>query len=82
MSITPSHSRVFPGNMFDADGKSLDPTMPDLLQDQIDAYPHRSMVTDRDKAPVARMWLLADDATPDAIPPILMTEAVRLILAG
>ena len=49
---------------------------------QIDACPHRSMVTDRDLAPVARVWLLANDATPDAIPPILMTEAVRLILAG
>ena len=73
----------FPGSMFDANGRSFDPTVPDLLQEQLDDYPHRSMVTtDQDVAPVARVWLLADDATPNAIPPILMTEAVRLILAG
>lgn len=40
------------------------------------------MVTDRSLAPVARVWLLANDATPDAIPPVLMIEAVRLVLAG
>ena len=68
--------------MFDADGKSLGPTIPDLLQGQLDDYPHRSMVTDRDLAPVARVWLLANDATPDAIPPIIMAEAVKLVLAG
>ncbi len=72
----------FPGAIYDGEGKSLDPTIPDLLQEQLDGYPHRSMVTDRDVAPVARVWLLADDATPDAIPPILMIEAVRLVLAG
>lgn len=72
----------FPGAIYDGQGKSLDPTVPDLLQEQLDDYPHRSMVTDRDAAPVARVWLLADDATPDAIPPILMIEAVRLVLAG
>ncbi len=72
----------FPGAIYDGQGKSLDPTVPDLLQEQLDGYPHRSMVTDRDVAPVARVWLLADDATPDAIPPILMIEAVRLVLAG
>ena len=72
----------FPGTIYDADGKSLDPTIPDLLQEQLDGYPHRSMVTDRDLAPVARVWLLANDATPDAIPPVLMIEAVRLVLAG
>ncbi len=31
---------------------------------------------------MARVWLLADDATPDAIPPILMIKAVKLVLAG
>jgi len=72
----------FPGAIYDGQGKSLDPTVPDLLQEQLDRYPHRSMVTDRDVAPVARVWLLADDATPDAIPPILMIEAVRLVLTG
>lgn len=58
------------------------PLIPDLLQEQLDSYPHRSMVTDRDLAPVARVWLLAYDATPDAIPHVLMIEAVRLVLAG
>jgi len=72
----------FPGAIYDGGGKSLDPTIPDLLQEQLDGYPHRSMVTDRDVAPVARVWLLANDATPDAIPPVLMIEAVRLVLAG
>ena len=56
--------------------------MPDLVQEQVDTHPHRSLVTDRDCAPIARVWLLADDATPDAIPHILMIEAVRLVLAG
>ena len=72
----------FPGSIHDANGRSLDPTVPDLTQDQIDACPHRSMVSARDLAPVARVWLLADDATPDAIPPVLMIEAVKLVLAG
>ncbi len=72
----------FPGAIYDGQGKSLDPTVPDLVQEQINGCPHRSMVTDRDLAPVARVWLLANDATPDAIPPVLMTEAVRLVLAG
>jgi len=72
----------FPGAIYDGQGKSLDPTIPDLLQEELDGYPHRSMVTDRDAAPVARVWLLANDATPDAIPHVLMIEAVRLVLAG
>lgn len=72
----------FPGAIYDGQGRSLDPTIPDLSQDQLDAYPHRSMVTDRDVAPVARVWLLANDAMPDAIPHVLMIEAVRLVLAG
>ena len=38
----------FPGSIHDASGNSLDPTLPDLLQEQLDDYPHRSMVTDRD----------------------------------
>ena len=72
----------FPGFIYDGQGKSLDPTVPDLTRDQLDAYPHRSLVSDQNTAPIARVWLLADDATPDAIPPILMTEAVKLVLAG
>ncbi len=73
---------TFPGAIYDGQGKSLDPTIPDLLQEQLDGYPHRSMVKDRNLAPVVRMWLLANDATPDAIPPVLMTDAVKLVLAG
>ena len=71
----------FPGFIYDGQGKSLDPTVPDLLQDQLDAYPHRSLVSDRNTIPIARVWLLANDATPDAIPHVLMIEAVKLILA-
>ncbi len=72
----------FPGAIYNAQGKSLDPTIPDLRPEQLDGYPHRSLVTDRDLAPVDRIWLLANDATPDAIPPIIMSEAVKLVLAG
>ena len=84
----------FPGGIYDGQGASLDPTVPDLVQEQVDACPHRSLVTDRDAYPhaslvtdrnvasIVRVWLLADDATPDAIPPVLMIEAVRLVLAG
>ena len=72
----------FLGGVYDGQGANLGPTVPDLTQDQIDAGPHRSMVSDRDLAPVVRVWLLADDATPDAIPPVLMIEAVKLVLAG
>jgi len=32
--------------------------------------------------PVARVWLLANDATPGAIASALIIEAVRLVLAG
>ena len=72
----------FPGSIYDGRGASLDPTVPDLVQEQIDACPHRSLVTDRDAAPIVRVWLLTNDATPDAIPPVLMIEAVKLVLAG
>ncbi len=72
----------FPGAIYDGHGASLDPTVPDRMQDQLDAYPHRSLVTDRDAAPIVRVWLLANDATPDAIPAVLMIEAVKLVLAG
>ncbi len=71
----------FPGFVYDGQGQSLDPTVPDLVQEQFDACPHRSLVAEHDRAPVARVWLLANDATPDAIPPLLMIEAVKLVLA-
>ena len=73
---------TFPGAIYDDDGKSLDPTVPDLVQEQVDADPHRSLVTDRDAAPIVRVWLLTNDAMPDVIPPVLMIEAVKLVLAG
>ncbi|HEY0202668.1 MAG TPA: hypothetical protein VGC15_00780 [Acetobacteraceae bacterium] len=56
--------------------------MPDLTQEQINRCPNRFMVTRQGLAPIARVWLLANDATPDAIPPVLMIEAVKLVLAG
>lgn len=45
----------FPGTLYGAEGKSLDPIVPDLAQDAVDACPHRSTVTDRDGVPVARV---------------------------
>ncbi len=78
----PTPATTFPGAIYNGRGKSLDPTVPDLAQEQIDACPNRSLVTDRDAAPIVRIWLLTNDATPDAIPPVLMIEAVRLVLAG
>lgn len=52
----------FPGIIYDADGNALSPPAPPLAQEQINGCSHRSMVTDRDVAPVVRVWLLADDA--------------------
>ncbi len=72
----------FPGTTYEGQGKSLDLTVPDLLQEQLDDYPHRSIITDRDVAPVARVWLLANGATLDAIPSMTISETVRLVLAG
>lgn len=72
----------FPGIIYDGDGKSLDLTVPDLAPERISSYPHRSIILSQDMAPTARVWLLADDATSDAVPPDMMIEAVELILAG
>ena len=82
MEVGKRRMSSFPGSIYDGKGASLDPTMPDLTRGQIDACPHSSMVTRRAYAPIARVWLLTNDATPDAIPPVLMIEAVRLVLAG
>ncbi len=73
---------IFPGTIYDGQGRSLDPTVPDLLQEQINRCLICCMVTKQGLAPIARVWLLANDAKPDAIPPILMIEAVKLVLAG
>ncbi len=40
------------------------------------------MVTTGDLAPVARVWLLAADATPTAITSPVLDEAVQLVAAG
>jgi len=72
----------FPGAMFNAEGASLDATIPDLTQDRLDEYPHRSMIARDNAAPIARICLLADDATFAAVNPVIATEAVELVLAG
>ena len=72
----------FPGAMFNAEGVSLDATIPDLTQDKLDEYPHRSMGARDGAAPVARGWLLADDATFAAVNPVIATEAIELVMAG
>ncbi len=72
----------FPGAIYDGQGASLNPTVPDLVQEQFDACPHRSLVAEHDREPVARVWLLANNATLNAISHVLMIEAVKLVLAG
>ncbi len=68
--------------MFDAEGVSLDPTIPDLTEEKLLDSPHRSMVAQDGAAPVARVWLLADDANFAAVHPVMVAEAVKLVLAG
>ena len=68
--------------MFNAEGISLDATIPDLTQDKLDEYPHRSMVARNGVAPVAQVWLLADDATFAAVNSVIAAEAIELVLAG
>ncbi len=72
----------FPGAMFNAEGASLDATIPDLTEETLIEHPHRTMVARDDVAPVACVWLLADDATFAAVNPVIATEAVELVLAG
>jgi len=73
---------AFPSAMFAAGGVSLNDTIPDLTQDKLVEYPHRSMVAKDGAASIARVWLLADDATFAAVNPVIATEAVELVLAG
>ena len=72
----------FPGAMFNAGGVSLDPTIPDLTEGKLVEYSHRSMVARDGLAPVARVWLLADNATFAAVHPMILAEAVKLVLGG
>ncbi len=68
--------------MFNVEGISLDATIPNLTQDKLDKYPPRSMVARNGVAPVAQVWLLADDATFAAVNPVIAAEAIELVLAG
>ncbi len=72
----------FPGAMFNAEGASLNATIPDLTEGTLVEYPHRSMVARGSAAPVGQVWLLADDATFAAVHPMILAEAVKLVLAG
>ena len=58
----------FPGAMFADNGVSLDPAIPNLTRDKLAEYPHRFLVARERLAPIARAWLLSDDATFAAIP--------------
>jgi len=73
---------IFPGCIYDPQGKRLDCLGPDMTQEQLDEHLHQTLLADRDGAGVFRVWLLADDATADAIPSDIVAEAVRLMLAG
>ncbi len=70
----------FPSAIFNAEGASLDATMPDLTESTLIEYPHRSMVARDGAGPIARVWLLADDATFAAVHPMILAEAVKLVL--
>ena len=72
----------FPGAMFNAEGASLDSTIPDFTQERLIEYPHRSMVAQDGVAPIAWLWLLSDDAEFAAIHPVILAEAVNLVLGG
>ena len=72
----------FPGAMFNAEGVSLDATIPDLTEEKLVEYPHRSMVARDGAAPVAQVWLLSDDAEFAAVHPVILAEAVKLVLNG
>lgn len=72
----------FPGAMFNAEGVSLDATIPDLTEEKLDEYLHRSMVARDGAAPIAQVWLLSDDAEFAAVHPVILAEAVKLVLSG
>ena len=73
---------AFLGAIYNATGRSLDPTIPDLTEGKLVEYPHRSMVARDGAAPISQVWLLADDATFAAVPPLIVAEAVNLVLGG
>ena len=73
---------TFPGAIYDPEGKRLDRPGPDMTQEQLNDHLHQTLLANRDDVEVSRVWLLADDATADALPSVIVAEAVRLILAG
>ena len=72
----------FPGAIFNAEGVSLDATIPDLTEEELGEYPHRSMVARDGAAPIARVWLLSENATFAAVDPMIVAEAIKLVLDG
>lgn len=80
---------TFPGFIFDGEGRPLDDRVTDLTQEEIDASAFRAAVQARPDtfshdglAPVALIWLLADDATFAAIPAAIVSVTVETALAG
>ena len=43
---------TFPGAMFNAEGTSLDATIPDLTEETLVEYPHHSMIARDNAAPI------------------------------
>ena len=80
--MSQSDPTTFPGCIYDPQGKRLDRPGPDMTQDQLNEHEHQTLLADRDGVEVARVWLLDDDADTAALPPVIVAEAVRLILAG
>ncbi len=72
----------FPGLRFDEAAHSLDPQVPDLMQEQVDACRYKSMVALDDLAPIGQCWLLDDDATLEAIPASIRIAAIAKMLTG
>ena len=72
----------FPGATFEDNGVSLNPAIPNLTRDMLAEYPHRFLVARERLAPIARAWLLSDDATFAAISAVIVAEAIKTIRAG
>lgn len=77
-----SHPTLFPGCIYDPDGKRLDRNGPDMTQEQLDDHLHQTLLAAGEGAEVSRVWLLADDAQAITVPPAIMAEAIRTMLAG
>ena len=80
---------IFPGHIFDGEGRPLDDRASDLTQDELDSSAYRVAVQARTDAlsrdglsPVALIWLLTDDATFTAIPPAIVAVTTETVLTG